>query len=77
MLSSLASFTITPVTVGGSFLAVGVLVLLGMLVQKESAAARSGLERLRLFGQVLFIGAAPVLIVFIIVVIRTMAGMVY
>ncbi len=77
MLSSLSSFTITPVTVGGSFLAAGVLILLGILAQKESALARSSQDRFKLFGQVLFIGAAPVLIVLIIVIIRAMASMIY
>ena len=73
MMSSLTPFTISPAVVGGSLVALGILVLLGMLVHKELAVARNRADRFKLFGQVLFIGIAPLLIVFLLVVIQNMS----
>jgi hypothetical protein len=76
MLSSLSPINISPVTMLGTLAAMSIIVFFGMLVQKEFAGARSGVERVKLLGQVVVIGLAPLLIVLILVMIQNIARIV-
>jgi hypothetical protein len=64
-------------TISGSLFVAGTLVSFGWLVQKEFAGTRSDLARVKLIGQVFFIGIAPLLIVFLLVVIQSMTQMMH
>lgn len=67
MMSSFSFLSVPLSVITGSLFFVGVVVSLGVLVQKELATARNGFDRFKVYGQVLFIGAAPLLIVILLV----------
>ncbi|MBE0699805.1 MAG: hypothetical protein IH586_23005 [Anaerolineaceae bacterium] len=75
MFSSLTPVNVSPGIAAGVLAAMGILVFFGMVVQKEFVGARSGSDRVKVLGQVLIIGAAPLLIVLILVVIKNILQM--
>jgi hypothetical protein len=75
MLSSLSPVSFSPFALMGTLAAMGILVFFGAVVQKEFAGARSRVERIKLVGQVVVIGAAPLLIVLILVMIQSIVRM--
>lgn len=75
MLSSLSPSVLSPVTMIGMLAAAGIMVVFGMLVQKEFSGARSGSQRIKLLGQVMIISIAPLLIAFILFMIKNMSQM--
>jgi hypothetical protein len=68
MISTVTTTTVTTVAVGSSFVIIGVLVLLGLLIQKELTTASAN-DRIKLFGKILNIGIFPLLIAFIMFVV--------
>jgi hypothetical protein len=68
MISTVTTSTVSTVTLAGSFAAIGILVLLAFLVQKELTSTGTGknVKTLRLF---LNIGILPLILVFAAVMI--------
>jgi hypothetical protein len=60
--------TVSTVTLAGSFAVIGVLVLIGLLVQKELTTSTSNVRVQRL-GKYVNIGIAPLLVAFVLIVI--------
>lgn len=67
MISTVTTSTVSTVTLAGSFALIGILILLGLLIQKELSSATTS-SRIKKLDKVLNIGIAPLLIVFILVV---------
>jgi hypothetical protein len=68
MISTVTTSTVSTVTLAGSFALIGILILLGLLIQKELSSATTS-SRFKKLDKVLNIGIAPLLIVFILVVV--------
>ena len=68
MISTVTTSIVTTVPLAGSLALIGILLLFGLLVQKEITTA-SDEHRLKRLGKVLNIGIIPLLIAFILIVI--------
>ena len=68
MISTVTTSTVTTVTLAGSLVVIGVIVLLGLLVQKELISSSENDRSTRL-SQLLNIGIVPLLIAFLLVVV--------
>ena len=68
MISTVTTSTVSTVTLAGSFALIGILILLGLLIQKELSSATTS-SRFKKLDKVLNIGIAPLLIVFILVLV--------
>lgn len=71
MISTVTTSTVSTVTLAGSFAVIGILILLGLLIQKELTSATNSTHFKKL-GKVLNIGIAPLLLVFVLVVVSKM-----
>jgi len=65
--------TVTTAALAGSVALIGILVLFGLLLQKEVTTASTN-PRLRRLGSILNIGIVPLIIAFVLVVISQVAG---
>lgn len=68
MISTVTTSTVSTVTIAGSFAIVGIIVLLGLLIQKELVST-SNSDRAKRLGKALNIGIYPLIIAFVFVVI--------
>lgn len=68
MISTITTSTVSSVTIAGSFAVIGILLLMGLLIQKEMVSTGSS-ERAKRFRKVLNIGIYPLLVVFILFII--------
>lgn len=74
MLSSLAISNIPALPIAASILLIGVMVLLGQQVHKEFSNAKMPAQKLQVLGQVIVIGVVPLLLAFLLVVIKDFSG---
>jgi hypothetical protein len=73
MISTVTTSTVSTVTLAGSVVIIGILLLLFFLVQKELTSASEN-ERTTRLSKMLNIGIAPLLIAFVLVVISKVAA---
>ncbi len=67
MISTVTTATVSTLTLAGSFAMLGIVMLLGLLVQKE-ISANSDNKRAKRLAKVLNIAIVPLLIVFALIV---------
>ena len=72
MISTITSSVVSTVAMSGSLVLIGIFVLLALLVEKELVTASGG-KRAERLSQALNIAIAPMLIVFVLVVITKVA----
>ena len=68
MISTVTTSTVSTVTIAGSFAAIGIIILLGMLIQKEISSS-SDSERAKKLSKALNIGISPLLIALLLIII--------
>lgn len=68
MISTVTTSTVSTVTIAGSFAAIGIIILLGMLIQKEISSS-SDSERAKKLSKALNIGIIPLLIALLLIII--------
>lgn len=73
MISTITTSTISTVTLAGSFAVFGILLLIGLLIQKHLTSAGMS-DQAKKLTRVLNIGIAPLLIVFVLVVVSKIAA---
>lgn len=68
MISTVTTSTVSTVTIAGSFAAIGIIILLGMLIQKELSST-SDSEKSQKLSKALNIGIIPLIIAFLLIII--------
>jgi hypothetical protein len=68
MISTVTTSTVSTVTIAGSFAAIGVIILLGMLIQKELSSSSDNARSQKL-SKALNIGIIPLIIAFVLIII--------
>ena len=68
MISTVTTSTVSTVTIAGSFAAIVIIILLGMLIQKEISSS-SDSERAKKLSKALNIGIIPLLIALLLIII--------
>jgi hypothetical protein len=69
MISTVTTSTVSTITMAGSFALIGILVLFGLLIQKELASASDN-PKLKKLGRAVNFAIIPLLIVFAMVVVH-------
>jgi hypothetical protein len=69
MISTVTTSTVSTITLAGSFALIGILVLFGLLIQKELASASDN-PKLKKLGRAVNFAIIPLLIVFAMVVVH-------
>ncbi|MCD4671454.1 MAG: hypothetical protein K8R77_02215 [Anaerolineaceae bacterium] len=68
MISTVTTSTVSTVTIAGSFAAIGIIILLGMLIQKELSSTSDN-EKSQKLSKALNIGIIPLIIAFLLIII--------
>lgn len=67
MISTVTTSTVSTVTIAGSFAAIGIIILLGMLIQKELSSTADS-EKAQRLSKALNIGIIPLILAFVLII---------
>ena len=67
MISTVTTSTVSTVTIAGSFAAIGIIMLLGMLIQKELSSS-ADTEKAQRLSKALNIGIIPLILAFVLII---------